>query len=531
MRVLFVYPSIDTPVGFNHGLAAMSGVLKAQGHETRLIHVNEGLGPIPTPDEVLATVRDYAPGVIGFSCMSQQYPWASEVARHLRASGVEAPIVVGGVHCTMVPDEVVEDDWWDGVFVGECDDAFAEYVRRLEAGEDVSTTANLRMKRDGAVIRNAVGAFPDLKTIAPKDYELFDVAKILDVKKGWVSILTSRGCPYKCTYCFNKEIVDLYKEEGGVKSPKEYLRHYDVDRIVGELLDLKRRYPGQLRTVIFDDDLFTLNKGYVLDFCRAYKEAGVDLPFVVNAHVQVFNDDIAFALKEAGCRIVKYGLESGSDRLRREVLWRFMPNKKIVDAFAAAHRYDLHTSAFIMAGLPTETKEEIEETLQLCADIGMGRFRWAIFYPFPRHRRLHDQQGPRPDRLREGQGHGELLRRLLPQARAGDGPLPREDHRLLPLVRQRANGLGQPRGLRAARRRPRGDGPRGLGEAPSRAAAPRPRAQRAPHCRGRPPLLPSVQPRHGRALRLREVGAGEDAGGGEAPADDLHAGLIRPADL
>jgi anaerobic magnesium-protoporphyrin IX monomethyl ester cyclase len=383
MRVLFVYPSIDTPVGFNHGLAAMSGVLKAQGHETRLIHVNEGLGPIPTPDEVLATVRDYAPGVIGFSCMSQQYPWASEVARHLRASGVEAPIVVGGVHCTMVPDEVVEDDWWDGVFVGECDDAFAEYVRRLEAGEDVSTTANLRMKRDGAVIRNAVGAFPDLKTIAPKDYELFDVAKILDVKKGWVSILTSRGCPYKCTYCFNKEIVDLYKEEGGVKSPKEYLRHYDVDRIVGELLDLKRRYPGQLRTVIFDDDLFTLNKGYVIDFCRAYKEAGVDLPFVVNAHVQVFNDDIAFALKEAGCRIVKYGLESGSDRLRREVLWRFMPNKKIVDAFAAAHRYDLHTSAFIMAGLPTETKEEIEETLQLCADIGMGRFRWAIFYPFP----------------------------------------------------------------------------------------------------------------------------------------------------
>jgi hypothetical protein len=80
---------------------------------------------------------------------------------------------------------------------------------------------------------------------------------------------------------------------------------------------------------------------------------------------------------------VKYGLESGSDRLRKEVLWRFMTNKKIVDAFAAAHRYDLHTSAFIMAGLPTETREEVEETLQLCADIGMGRFRWAIFYPFP----------------------------------------------------------------------------------------------------------------------------------------------------
>jgi anaerobic magnesium-protoporphyrin IX monomethyl ester cyclase len=220
MRVLFVYPSIDTPVGFNHGLAAMSGVLKAQGHETRLIHVNEGLGPIPTPDEVLATVRDYAPGVIGFSCMSQQYPWASEVARHLRASGVEAPIVVGGVHCTMVPDEVVEDDWWDGVFVGECDDAFAEYVRRLEAGEDVSTTANLRMKRDGAVIRNAVGAFPDLKTIAPKDYELFDVAKILDVKKGWVSILTSRGCPTSARTASTRRSSTSTRRRGASRAPR-----------------------------------------------------------------------------------------------------------------------------------------------------------------------------------------------------------------------------------------------------------------------------------------------------------------------
>ena len=80
MRVLFVYPSIDTPVGFNHGLAAMSGILKAAGHETRLIHVNEGLGPIPTLDDVLAVVEDYEPGVIGFSAMSQQYPWSSKIA-------------------------------------------------------------------------------------------------------------------------------------------------------------------------------------------------------------------------------------------------------------------------------------------------------------------------------------------------------------------------------------------------------------------------------------------------------------------
>ncbi len=96
----------------------------------------------------------------------------------------------------------------------------------------------------------------------------------------------------------------------------------------------------------------------------------------------MFDEDEAFWLKEAGCNIVKFGLESGSKRVRTEILWRYMTNDRIKQAFAAAHRYDLHTSAFVMFGLPTETREEVLETLQLCADVGMGRFRWALFFPF-----------------------------------------------------------------------------------------------------------------------------------------------------
>jgi len=383
MRVLFVYPSIDSPLGFNHGLAAMSGILKAQGHDTRLIHVCEELEPIPTPDEMVARVREIDPGVIGFSCMSQQYPWARDITRHLKENGIDVPIVVGGVHCTMVPDEVVMHPEWDGVFVGECDAAFPEYVRRLEAGEDVSDCPNLRFLRDGKPVNNAVGPFPDIASFPPKDYDLFDVEGILDAKNGWVSILTSRGCPYQCTYCFNREIVDLYKADQAVTTTREYLRHYSPDRIIDEIADLDRRFPGKLKTIIFDDDLFTLKRDYVQEFCSKYAEADLSIPFVVNAHPQVFDDTTATALAHAGCMIVKYGLESGSHRVRKEVLRRPMSNDKIAKAFAAAHRQDLHTSAFIMAGLPTETREEIEETLQLCADVEMGRFRWAIFFPFP----------------------------------------------------------------------------------------------------------------------------------------------------
>jgi len=383
MKVLFVYPSIDCPPGVSHGIASLSAVLKKGGHETSLIHVCEHLWPIPSNAELVERIRQENAGIIGFSVMSQQYEWTCALVKDIRAAGITTPICIGGVHCTMVPEQVTESGLFEYVAVGEAEYPFLELVNRLERNEDTSTIPNLRIYRPGGKsIKNCVEGFPDLGTLPDMDWDIFDMERILHVKKGWLSLLTSRGCPYKCTYCFNKEIVDQYLEDGGVKNAKEYLRHYPVSRVLDEVSTLKSRFSG-VNTIIFDDDLFTLNKTYVLDFCEQYKKSGIGIPFVVNAHVQVFNDEIARALKEAGCMIVKYGLESGSDKIRREVLWRYMTNETIERAFAAAHRQDLHTSAFIMFGLPKEGKQEVLDTLSLCSRIKMGRFRWALFFPFP----------------------------------------------------------------------------------------------------------------------------------------------------
>jgi radical SAM superfamily enzyme YgiQ (UPF0313 family) len=152
--------------------------------------------------------------------------------------------------------------------------------------------------------------------------------------------------------------------------------------MVEEIRGLKARHPG-IGTLILDDDLFTLNKPYVHAFTRAYRESGIGLPYVVNAHVQCFDAAMAKALADSGCIILKFGLESGSERVRREVLWRYMTNAQIENTTRIAHEHGLHTSAFVMFGLPHESRADIEETLQLCARIKLGRFRWAIFYPFP----------------------------------------------------------------------------------------------------------------------------------------------------
>ena len=382
MRVLFIYPMIDSPPGVNHGVVALSGVLKHGGHETKLIYANEQLGPLPTHAEILETVRTWKPGLLAFSVMSQQYAWAVEVAKACKTAFPQIPSVVGGVHVTMVPEEVTAQNHFDYVCVGEGEYALLELVNRLERGEDTTKIPNMRMIRDGKTLINPVSPFPDLATLPALDYDLFDVRHIVRVKKGWMGLLTSRGCPYKCTYCFNKEIVDQYMADGAVKRAKEFLRVYPTSRILDEIRMLKARVP-EIRTLIFDDDLFTLNKQYVKEFCAAYKASGIGIPFVVNAHVQQFDDDIAKALKEGGCLITKYGLESGSERVRKEILWRPMSNVRIAKSFESAHAQDLHTSAFVMFGLPTETRDEIFETIDLCARVKMGRFRWAVFFPFP----------------------------------------------------------------------------------------------------------------------------------------------------
>lgn len=383
MRVLFVYPNLNAEEGFNHGIADLSGCLKARGHETGLININEALYDVPTDAQIVQQVRAWRPDFVAFSVMTQQYKYALRLARQVKAALPAIPVGVGGVHCIMCTEEVKNDGFWDFIGVGECDEAFPELIDLLEAGDQrYQEVPNFCVRRpDGTYKTNSLGRYPVLDELPPKDYEIFDLPHMLGRKNGWQSILTSRGCPYRCTYCFNHEVTDRYLEDGG-HSRRSFPRHYDIRRMTHELRELKKRHP-YIETFIFDDDLFTLNKQYCVDFARAYADAEIGVPYVLNGHVQTFTEPIARALSESPCMIIKFGVEAGSEYLRKKVLERHMSNQAIADAFALCDQYGLHTSAFLMFGLPYETREMMEETVDLMARVKPGRMRWAIFFPFP----------------------------------------------------------------------------------------------------------------------------------------------------
>jgi rfaE bifunctional protein nucleotidyltransferase chain/domain len=401
MRILFVYPNLYTQMGFNHGLASLPAVLRATA-TTRLVNLNENLPPTPTPDDVYELVRDWKPGLIGFSCLTMQYESAVKVATFLRtaayAGGIELPpLVVGGIHPTMVPEDVMRDAVWDHVGVGECEDSLLALVTRLEAGErpdDVPNFLSWKAGKRPAVetgtaidasqwVRNPVGEFPDLEALPEPHYELFDVERITDHKQGWFGLMTSRGCPYRCTYCLNHKVVDLYKADLGRSTAKiGFFRYRPPEKMIEEIRGVVSRWPN-VGMFILDDDLFTMNPPHAIAFCKAYAEAGIGVPFVVNSHVKRLDPEVARWLSIAGCRILKLGIESGSPRVRRDVLKRHMTQRDILETSASAEEWGLHTSGFVMVGLPGESHEERWETVETLAEARLGRFRTSFFYPFP----------------------------------------------------------------------------------------------------------------------------------------------------
>jgi anaerobic magnesium-protoporphyrin IX monomethyl ester cyclase len=381
MKIFFIYPNSGSQVGFNYGVSHIASVLKNAGHKVVFRQLCEDLEPLPAKEEFIDSIKKESPDLLGFSVVTNQWNYTKKLASWIRSS-LDIPIVCGGIHALVCDREVLETGLFDYVFRGECENAFLEFVEKLSRRESIDNVPNLSLLRNGRIKINPVGPLPDLEQLPFKDYSIMDFQKLIDAKKGWVGLMASRGCPFSCTYCFNHKMVAAYKNDLKCSFKQlNYIRRFGVEQVINEIKFLLKNY-RRITEFIFDDDIFTFDKQYIKEFCLLYKQT-CGLPFVVNAHFSFFDRERASDLASANCKIVKFGVESGSEKIRSSILNRHMTNQSVIEAIGLVNDTGMHSSVFIIIGFPHETKEDVLDTIRLLARSRPGRFRWTYFFPFP----------------------------------------------------------------------------------------------------------------------------------------------------
>ncbi len=363
MKVLFIYKyEYIEPLG----ILSLSAYLKKKGHKIYFIDLKFSR-------DYYEEIKKIMPDVIAYSITTGKHNFYKKLNIKLKKR-FNFFAVFGGPHCTFFP-EFIKEDGVDAISKGEGEFAFAELLDKFEKNEDIRFIKNVDIKINGVIYQNEVrNLIPDLDILPYPDRELINRYKHYR-KMHRRYILTGRGCPYNCAYCFNHSYNRLYAGKGNI------IRKRSVDSVIKELKEIEEGYkPKRFQ---FVDDTFILDRKWTLDFCKRYEEE-IKLPFICYTRVNLVDEEIIKALKEAGCITVLFAIESGNDYIRNEVLKRNISEEQILNTAGLCSKYKLKTYIQNMVGLPDETLEKVWETIRLNIKCKPSYSWVSIFQPYPK---------------------------------------------------------------------------------------------------------------------------------------------------
>ncbi len=352
------------------GLRALHEFLLARGEDSTLVFMptldDEQEGTLRGLDRFVAERK---PLIAGVSLMSPEHQNAATVTSMLRARHPGLPIVWGGVHPTCDPENSLESADW--ICVGEGETSMLDLVRAAREGRSFKDIPNIGWMEDGVyrqnppyplvqnldtlpplsrIPRNAHVALPS--GVVPLDEPVFRrYARYMG--RNYATI-TSRGCPYECAYCVNSLYTRLY--------PGWKVRRRSVDHLIGELERVVSESPDIVYVNFHDDCFLACGMEYLREFREKYK-ARVGRRFIARTAPAYVTEERLELLKDAGLSWVSVGLQSGSDRVCREVFCRRSTREKFLQAAALIHRFKIAAFYDFIFDNPWESEEETLETV------------------------------------------------------------------------------------------------------------------------------------------------------------------------
>ncbi|MFH1463549.1 MAG: radical SAM protein [Pseudomonadota bacterium] len=371
-----VFPSLS--------LLYVAGVAEAAGCEVLLIDAHaEGL----TLEQTVARLRAFAPDFIGYTVTTylffQNLEWIAAIKRTL-----PVPVIVGGVHLSIYPQETLLQPAIDYAVTGEAEGTLPDLLEALVLGRDLSQVRGIAYKPDGepgpegslVVVTPPAEALPvDLAPFPSRHLIRNEIYySFISQYRNFTPIMTSRGCPFRCIFC----------EQGGLR-----FRPRSPANVADEL-ELCVKEHG-VRELDFFDSSFTIQKDRVLAICDEITRRRLDIVWAMRSRVDRVDREMLRALRRAGCQRVYYGVESGDAEVLR-VLRKATDLDQIRRVLRETREEGIHAFGYFMVGSPLETVETIRRTIRFSLELDLDYAQFSKVTPMPAtelYRMLQEETG------------------------------------------------------------------------------------------------------------------------------------------
>lgn len=357
----------DESLGFVPPLSLMyvAAIMEREGVAVEIIDMDaERLGL----QETLARIRTFSPDLLGFTVTTLSFHAVLKWIDRFKAD-TGLPVIVGGEHIRLYPDETMSHSSIDFCIIGEAELPLPPFVRAFRDGKQFDGIKSLGFRKGGKVVLDRtlqvvedidVSPFPARHLIKNELYE-----NVLTRKKNFTAMISSRGCPFHCAFCNAKH--QTYR----ARSPRNF-----VDEIEMNL------YRYGIRDFDIYDSTFTADRKRVVDICEEIRRRKLDVGFTVRSRVDVVSREMIDSLKSAGCHTIMYGIESSDPEILRKMN-KGISAELVRETIAYTRQSGIETLGFFMFGFPGESRETIEDTIRFSLELPLDYAQFTVLWPLP----------------------------------------------------------------------------------------------------------------------------------------------------
>jgi len=316
-------------------------------------------------DEIKKRIEKESPDLVGLTTLSVDAQSAYKVAEIAKNVNPKTIVIMGGSHATCAPNLVLANPNIDYVVMGEGEYTIVEFLKTLENKGDMSKVKGIAWKKDNSIfINERRPLITELDKLPFPDRDIFPIEKYFQVSKymhgSWqntrrtLSVITSRGCPYKCQFC---SVYNVMGRIWRVRSP---------ENVVNEIEELKKKY--RIEHITFEDDNMTLDRNRMLKICSMIRERNLNIKWNTPNGIRADSLDIGLlrTMKKSGCVELTLSIESGSQRVLDEIIQKRLNLKKAIEGVNLCKKVGLEkVSCYFVYGSVGETKEDIQQTIKL----------------------------------------------------------------------------------------------------------------------------------------------------------------------